>query len=99
MFFEIDNLIEAIDSAVIEQAGGDMKEKFMSVGAYRLKMWQVDEGVSSRQFAESLGVTKDAFRKYRAGIIRPRDEIRLAISVHTNGVVEPGDWSVLHERR
>jgi transcriptional regulator with XRE-family HTH domain len=59
----------------------------MKLGEYLIKNSLTDE-----EFAERIGLSKHAIRKYRSGARFPLKWVVLAIEKETKGKVAPDDW-------
>ncbi len=58
----------------------------------KLEDYLIKTGISDEEFAERIGLTKHAIRKYRSGARFPLKWVGLAIEKETKGKVAPNDW-------
>ncbi len=58
----------------------------------KLEEYLTKAGLSDEEFAEKIGLTKHAIRKYRSGARFPLKWVVLAIEKETRGKVAPNDW-------
>jgi len=58
-----------------------------------LDAWLTQNAIDNSEFAQRIGVTTEAVRRYRLGERRPRNEtILAAIDRETNGVITPNSF-------
>ena len=71
-----------------------MKTTLETLGARNLRVWQECNRLNNTAFAEMVGVHPVHVTRWRRGLQRPKDDMRLKIQQITNGEVSCGDWSI-----
>ena len=58
----------------------------------KLEEYLIKNALTDEEFAQRIGLSKHAIRKYRSGARFPLKWVVLAIEEETKGKVAPNDW-------